>query len=414
MRGYVQQLLEMSSGVRRFVISEALLGVGIGLFSLVLNLHLLAVGLDEEKIGEITSIGMLIVGAAAIPTGLLANRTGRKKILVTGLIMMGLGYTLFGLGTSYMVFLSAQVILSLGISSLVTSEIQLLFHYSRSKKEETQAYSILFAVFTLFTGVGTLLGGFIPNWLGGVTSIYQSSVLVAAGFFFLAALLRGILLPKENLKLANEEGKVVKKPPTTRGRLGKPVWIFSIYTFISGITFAFIGPFNNVIIKFRFDWSDERVSVMLTATGVFLFLGSLLTPYVLERWGIRRTYFRVYLLNILLAWLLFFTIPILLFVFFWLFRNGSFMLLNNLIESQAMSAVDEQERNLFAGIRSVSRSVGTAISTYLSGVILAMKNYQLPFLLTAGVLLFGYLYFIIWVRPILEDKLQEDYPNPNK
>ena len=38
---YIKDLLQTVYGVRRFLISEAFYGIGIGLYTLVLNLHLL-------------------------------------------------------------------------------------------------------------------------------------------------------------------------------------------------------------------------------------------------------------------------------------------------------------------------------------------------------------------------------------
>ena len=64
--------------MRRFLISEAFYGIGIGLYTLVLNLHLLFRGLREDEIGALVSMGILIMGVLAIPVSLLANRTGRK------------------------------------------------------------------------------------------------------------------------------------------------------------------------------------------------------------------------------------------------------------------------------------------------------------------------------------------------
>jgi DHA1 family multidrug resistance protein-like MFS transporter len=72
-----------------------------------------------------------------------------------------------------------------------------------------------------------------------------------------------------------------------------------------------------------------------------------------------------------------------------------------------MSAVSEQKRNLFAGMRSVFRSIGVAGSTYLTGVILTNKNYMLPFLWTSLVILLNLTFFWIWVRPLLEEKWTE-------
>jgi DHA1 family multidrug resistance protein-like MFS transporter len=266
MQTYIQELRSLSYGVRRFIISEILLGIGIGLFTLVLNLHLLDLGINETEIGRISSIGALIMGLLGIPSGLLANYWGRKRMLVYGIALIGVSYLIFGLGTRLWVFYMAQTIQSFGVTLLVTSEIQLLFRYCKSKKEETQSFSLLFAIFTLFTGFGTLIGGILPQWLGGHTSIYQSSLLAAAALMVFCALLRAVWLPKEPIWIAPETIKkssedplnVIKKP-----RKDHSIWILSIFILLSGFAFGWIGNFINIIVKFRMQWSDEWVTAHL-------------------------------------------------------------------------------------------------------------------------------------------------------
>lgn len=79
MSDYFRGLLRLPSGVRRFLMTESLYGIGIGLYSLVLNLHLLSKGLKEDQVGALVSVGILIMGILAIPVSLLANRYGRKS-----------------------------------------------------------------------------------------------------------------------------------------------------------------------------------------------------------------------------------------------------------------------------------------------------------------------------------------------
>lgn len=75
-------LKSMSIDARLFIVSEVLFGIGVGLFSFVLNLHLLSKGISEEQIGRITMVSMLVAGIIAILGGLLASKfDGRKYLL---------------------------------------------------------------------------------------------------------------------------------------------------------------------------------------------------------------------------------------------------------------------------------------------------------------------------------------------
>lgn len=404
---YIKDLLQLSTGVRRFLISEAFYGIGIGLYTLVLNLHLLFRGLREDEIGALVSMGILIMGVLAIPVSLLANRIGRKKLLVTGVFFIAAGNVLFALSDELIWFYAAQILVSAGLTLVETTEIQLLFHYCRSRKEEARAFSLMFAVFTAFTGLGTLAAGYISKGFEG-SSGYEISLLLTGLVLVLHGIIRAFWLPAERRHLEEEtEGGL---PSKGLSRLTAPIssgtlWMFAVFMALLGGCIAMTGSFLNVIVKFRLDWMDDQVSLILAIGAIVLFVCSLMTPYVMERFGYNTAILSVFIVNMLLFAALSMILPVWLFVALFLLRGGGVTMLSNLLDSLLMSAFNEQERNLYAGMRSVFRSLGSSGATLVSGMILARQDYRLPFLATAGVLLICGLYYVWWIRPVLSKRL---------
>lgn len=434
MTDYLKDLLRLPTGVRRFLMTEALYGIAIGMYSLVLNLHLLSKGLREDQIGALASTGILVMGALAIPVAVLAGKVGRKKLLVAGILVIACGIVLYALSDTIAVFYLAQALVSIGFTLVETTEVQLLFHYCSSRKDETRAFSLMFAVFTAFTGAGTLLAGYLPR-LTGEGSGYLMPLLAAGGILLLQGMLRGIWLPAERKATANaalhsaggnatagnsdyddgynsDSTNVSERPsfgdrPARRQRKlpGRTVWLFSVLLALLGGALAMTGSFLNVIVKYRLEWPDGNVSLLLAAAGIVLFVSSLLTPYVVERFGSNKAVVSVFLMNILVFAALSCLMPVWLFAVLFLFRGGGSTMLSNIMDSQLMSAFKERERNLFAGMRAVFRSVGSSGATYLAGWILAGGGFRLPFLLTAALLAAALLYYLRWVRPVLERRL---------
>ncbi|SEO94109.1 MFS transporter [Paenibacillus sp. OV219] len=404
---------DLSPGVKRFIATESLFGIGAGIFSFILNLHLLALGFSEGVIGQITSLGALTVGITSLPAGLLVKHIGRKRMLIFGIILASISLILFGLGTSRGEVTVAQLIWSLGVTAIVNSEIQLIFQYCRTKKEETSAYSLLFAIFTLFTGVGTMLGGFLPDWVGGSTTVYQNAFFVAAGCFALMALLRGLLLPSGGKPTSVETNGQQAKAESGEHEKSKKRHAFyfllmlSLLIFSNGFIYGLVGPFLNVILKFRFDMSDGSISSLLALSGVFFFIGSIIVPYFVDRWGSRRTFIMTFVCNIVLACLMAIIMPAASFAVLLMLRGTGSTMLSNLIDSESMSAVSEEDRNLFAGMRTVSRSIGNTIASYWAGYILAGGHYSLPFLLTAAALTVGFIIYIWVVQGKLDQRLKQ-------
>lgn len=404
---YIKDLLQLSTGVRRFLISEAFYGIGIGLYTLVLNLHLLFRGLREDEIGALVSMGILIMGVLAIPVSLLANRTGRKKLLVTGVFFIAAGNVLFAVSDDLLWFYAAQILVSTGLTLVETTEIQLLFQYCRSRKEEARAFSLMFAVFTAFTGLGTLAAGYISKGFEGSRG-YEVSLLLTGLVLVLHGVIRAFWLPSERRDLDEEAPTVSSSKGISRltGPLSSgTLWLFAVFTALLGGCIAMTGSFLNVIVKFRLDWMDDQVSLILAIGAILLFICSLMTPYVMERFGYNTAIISVFIVNMLLFAALYMILPVWLFVGLFLLRGGGVTMLSNLLDSLLMSAFNEKERNLYAGMRSVFRSLGSSGATFVAGLILARQDYRLPFLATAGVLLLCGLYYVWWIRPVLSKRL---------
>lgn len=409
----VNLVRDLSPGVKRFIATESLFGIGVGILGLILNLHLLDLGFSKSDIGRITSMGALTIGLASLPAGFIVKHVGRKTMLVTGMLLAFLSLVLFGFGTSLGTVTAAQLIWSLGITAIVNSEIQLIFQYCRSKKEETSAYSLLFAVFTFFTGLGTWLGGYLPVWLPGHTTLYQFAFFVAGGCLALSGILRGLLLPSTHARVKNaaadDVSGVQSAKPSDRPKRGKALYfllLLSLLIFNSGFTFGLLSPFLNVILKFRFQMEDGNISGLLALSGFFFFLGSIIMPYVVERWGSRKMFVFLFLYNMFVVALMALAMPASVFAVLLLIRGTGFTMLNNLMDSECMSAVAEEERNLFAVMRTVSRSIGNTIASYWAGYILAGNHYSLPFLLTAVAILAGYAVYVWFVQGMLDRRLQ--------
>ncbi|MCY9691590.1 MFS transporter [Paenibacillus alginolyticus] len=343
----------------------------------------------------------------------IVKSVGRKTMLVTGMLLAFMSLVLFGFGTSIGTITAAQLIWSLGITAIVNSEIQLIFQYCRSKKEETSAYSLLFAVFTLFTGFGTWLGGYLPDWLPGQTTLYQFAFFVAGGCLALSGILRGLLLPSTHARGSNapqtevsgvQPAKSSERPK--RGHVMYFLLLLSLLIFNSGFTFGMLSPFLNVILKFRFQMDDGNISGLLALSGFFFFIGSIVMPYVVERWGSRKTFVFLFLYNMFVVALMALAMPASVFAILLLIRGTGFTMLNNLMDSECMSAVAEEDRNLFAVMRTVSRSIGNTFASYWAGYILAGNHYSLPFILTGIAILAGYVVYTWFVQGMLDRRLQ--------
>lgn len=81
---------------------------------------------DASRIAVFTALQVGVYAAAQIPTGLLIDRFGARRVLVSGALVMGLGQIILGCTASYPVALAARVLIGAGDATTFLSALRIL------------------------------------------------------------------------------------------------------------------------------------------------------------------------------------------------------------------------------------------------------------------------------------------------
>ena len=149
----------------------AILAVGLDGTVLSVALPTLATALhaSESDLQWFQSGYLLVLAAAMLPAGLLGDRYGRKKVLMTSLALFGTGSALTAYSTTPGEFIAARVVLGVagaGIIVMVLSALTVLF----TEEERPRAVGIWSGANFLALPVGPILGGWMLThlWWGWV------------------------------------------------------------------------------------------------------------------------------------------------------------------------------------------------------------------------------------------------------
>jgi MFS transporter, DHA2 family, multidrug resistance protein len=164
-----------ATGARRWwalaAVSLGVLAVGLDGTVLSVALPTLAKALhaSESDLQWFSSGYLLVLAAAMLPAGLLGDRFGHKRILLSALGMFGIGSLACAVSTSVAEFLAARVLLGLGGAGVIVmaiSALTVLF----TKEERPKAVGIWAAANFLALPVGPILGGWLLTnfWWGWV------------------------------------------------------------------------------------------------------------------------------------------------------------------------------------------------------------------------------------------------------
>ncbi len=101
--------------------------------------YLRRVGLDYAGMFTLEAVFSLSMMAFEIPTGVVADRWGRKTSLFAGSLFFGAGFLMFGLFTSFAILLAAEVVCAFGMTMMSGADRALVYEILKSRGEEAHA-----------------------------------------------------------------------------------------------------------------------------------------------------------------------------------------------------------------------------------------------------------------------------------
>ncbi|WP_083444740.1 MFS transporter [Herbaspirillum rhizosphaerae] len=135
--------------------------VAVSLPSVARSLHA-----DFSDIEWIVSAYMLAFASLLLPAGSLADRFGRKRMMLLGLGLFSIASLGCGLAWSVDVLQLSRALKGVGAAMLLTSALAVIGHVFHTEKDRTHAWAVWGACMGVSMTVAPLLGGVITQLLG--------------------------------------------------------------------------------------------------------------------------------------------------------------------------------------------------------------------------------------------------------
>ncbi len=164
-------------------------GIGEGMFIYFMPIYLQQLGANTMAIAGVFGLFGLAMMVAHIPAGYLADRIGRKPLLVAAWSAGILAALAMGLARSLPVFIVGM--LFYGFTAFVTSPLNSYITAARGKMSPVRAMTLLSAAYNVGAVVGPISGGWIGTRLG-LRSVY----LISAGIFIVSTIILFFLHPQ--------------------------------------------------------------------------------------------------------------------------------------------------------------------------------------------------------------------------
>ncbi len=367
LRGFFAEFSGLNRDARILIVYNFLSGVGYSLVIMIFQLYLKSVGYDGTTIGSMLMITGIVSGVSLIPSGLAADRYGRKKILVLGTILFFVSLFLLLSSTGILAITLFSVLSGLGQSFSWP-----IYSPFFAEKLEDGRMEAGFSISSFFHSASWALGsalGWIPELLFTVhgytvPSAYRMAILISMAFS--SSALIPILLtseyprglqPRTSLKLKSKRVAM------------KFVLVTGLISFGAGLAIQLFTYYSNV----KFDVGSGPIGTLYFLCGILTSPAYLIAPKLSSRIGVLKTIVYTQLVSVPLLLSISLSQSFFPAAIFYITRTVMMNMSEPLTTSLQMELVEEEER---ATVNSlivlgwiVPNSIGSALGGYMMDVI---------------------------------------------
>lgn len=387
---------ETSADARVLLLARGTRAFGDGFVSILLPLHLAQLGLNNIQIGAVATATLLGSAALTLTVGFLANRLGRRDLLLRASLLMvvtGIGFTfLHDFWPIVLVAFVGTINPSSGdVSVFLPTELALL-PQTTSDAQRTALFARFSLVGSLIAAFGALSAG-VPALLAQRTGI-PLPFAVDAMFLVYAALGFISLLLYRGLSPAIEPDRAAAQAPLgpSRRTVFGLAALFSLDSFGSGLV---VQSLLALWLFQRFGLSVGVTATIFFWTGILSAFSALLAARLARRIGLLNTAVFTHLPANLFLILTPFMPRVELAVLLLLLRSAFSQMDVPVRNSYVMAVVTPPERPAAASITAVPKSIASALGPLLSGWLFSLSVFGWP-LVIAGALKGTYDLLLFW------------------
>jgi MFS family permease len=380
----------------RLILALSVTSLSSGYLGVVRPIYLSLLGFSPVQIGLLWTVASISGALRAALYGVLADRYGRKPILLLVYLSTIPFFLVYLVSTDYALFIVASIIAGTGAVGYGGVVQQALLTEQVGDRGRNAAFSLQFFASSALSTLGTLLSG-LPDLLQtayGVELVAAVRVLFTLGIA-LTLVSTVIVLPvRERLTRAQPvEGERRPRPRRSWRVIGK----FAIYFIFTGLGAGVIMPLFSLWFHLRFGIDMQTVGYIFAASKAVETFTYLLGPIIAPKFGLVNTIVTTRLGGAVCAALIpFAPVPVLAAVLYTA-RNAIQHISIPLRQSYMMAALRPEERASGAGIVHLSSAVSRSIAPTLGGYMMQELSTSLPLFVSAAVFtLSNVLYYLFF------------------
>lgn len=176
---------KLTRNIRIFYTHQLLLGLSALWAPILVIFQMQEVGLSLTQVMVGESIFAASIVLLEVPSGVFADRVGRKRTLLAGSVFIIIGIIIFAFAASFAQIIASQVFFGIGIAFRSGADSALLFDSLKALNREAEYQQVLgrYQTISYLTAIPmNIAGGLIAAWFGFRLTIMLTAVFIALNF----------------------------------------------------------------------------------------------------------------------------------------------------------------------------------------------------------------------------------------
>ena len=382
--------------VKWLIYISSLTSIGIGYFIVVISAYLPEIGISPTYVGVIFGVNAVSFIVFSIPLGMLADRRGRKNIMILGSLGIPPMLFVYGMTTNIDYLIAVGLLGGITEAAFLASWNAMIADMTDTKTRPA-AFALSFILGNITFGFGFAIPFVFPaieDATGWSSHMVHSGAFIVFG---LIALLGSFLLW---LLLRDYEEKLHEPTKLERGESIRTVLKFSGINSIIGLGAGFIIPLVPTWLYLKFAVPDSYSGPLLAVANIIMGLAAFASAPIAKRYGDVRAIVMTQASSTVFMFSLAFAMNAPLAAGLYLIRAGLMNMAIPVADSYLMGIISEKERGLASAINGIVWRLPNSASTIVGGVLLARGIYDLPFFLATALYITGITLFYIVFKDV--------------
>lgn len=342
--------------------------------------------LSGSTVGYLVAAFAVVQLIASPVAGRWADKFGRKRMIVIGLIVFGISEILFGIGMRIETLFISRMLGGVSAAFIMPAVTAFIADIT-TPKERAKALGYMSAAINTGFIIGPGVGGFLAE-------VYtRLPFFVAAVFALIAAVLSFVLLREPERDAASTEN--IGRKPSFKRIFAPMYFIAFIIIFISSFGLAAFESLFSLFVDHKFGFTPKDIAIMITGGAIIgafaqVVLFDRLTRKIGEiriiRYSLVLSTVLVFLMTLVHAYFMILLVTVTVFLGFDLMRPAV---------TTYLTKVAVNEQGFAGGMNSMFTSLGNVLGPIIGGMLFD-RNLNYPFYFSVLLLIVGVGFTFAW------------------